>query len=491
MPNVIEKPSDESVSVELQFRGRVWADSRDGEEPQFIRELSDREMEPDLPAIVTADLQFRLQFQKIDGLSDVSGEDVVAAYVASLEQLQSFRRDAEFLVEAVCLSHMEFEQVSGPTDQAQRVASEKALLESMLDRAGLRLPVAGNMATAALLAGPRDELRQTLGEHLQTSVSTLTRDLFELFNRLVDVQLAGLFEWSGAGTCWYHFFREIVRQENDGTRTDNSSRLVSGFDADGEEIWIRRTAITETKAGRDTIRLARHEHHVMNAYQTSLENTNVVIPLPVQEMIVAIPSWLAPYISVIDGTLFREKIISRDYRTEDWSQVRVSTVDLPVLDCEPAVLLGNVVLAGWGPTEIAKELERRAEEERLVSAAEQWEMAAQPAVSTFVPPVCHTAAILLMTMAFTLSPAWMLFSLLLSAGGFWTDLVSRAEVQRVSGESQTPVRNIFDSLGVLLLSAAAQCLLTSFLLMNGWLLLGAVGCLVGAGLLRSTFDPST
>lgn len=487
--NLVEQPSDEILSVELQFRGRRFAASNNGSvdptQSAPIRELSDEEIATDLPAIVAADLYSQLQFEQLEDALTLPGEEIVAAYVASLDRLNGFRRDAEFLVEAVCLSHMEFEQVSGPTDEAQQESAEKALLESMLNRADLRLPAAGNIATADLLAGPKSELRRRLAEHLRRSTVEFTENLFELFNRLVDKQLAGLFEWSGTGTCWYHFFREIIRQENGGTTTERNGQVIRGLDADGEEIGIRRMTITSTTSGTDTIRIARHEHHVMNAYQTSLENSKVVIPLAVQEMIAAIPSWLAPYISVIDGTLFREQIISRDYRTSDWSQVRVSTVDLPIHDGEPAVLIGNVVLAGWGPTEIAKELDRRAEISREQSRVAQHELESKPSVAPCVPPLCHVAAVLMMVLAFSVSPGWIPVSVSCSIFGFWMGIVQRNEAQRVAGLTRTKIRNTFSSFAILMVSAATQSLLLGLMLPNGSLMALAVVCLVMASIIAA------
>lgn len=486
---LVEQPADETLSVGLQFHGRRFATDENGTVDRAqsapIRELSDEEIATDLPSIVAADLYSQLRFLRLEDSLTLSGEEIIAAYVASLDQLNGFRRDAEFLVEAVCLSHMEFDQVSGPTDEVQRESAEKALLESMLNRANLRLPAAGNIATAELLAGPQDELRNVLAADLEKSTVEFAKNLFELFNRLVDEQLAGLFEWSSAGTCWYHFFREIIRQENGGTTTKRSGHVIRGLDSDGEEIEIRRVTITSTTSGNDTIRIARHEHHVMNAYQTSLENSKVVIPLAVQEMIAAIPGWLAPYISVIDGTLFREQIISRDYRTSDWSQVRVSTVDLPVHDGEPAVLIGNVVLAGWGPTEIAKELERRAEISREQSRVAQQELESKPSVAPYVPPLCHVAAVLMMVLAFRVSPGWIPVSVSCSLFGFWMGIVQKNEAQRVAGRTQTKIRNTFSAFAMLIVSAAAQSLLLGLMLPNGSLMALALVCLLMASIIAA------
>ena len=95
----------------------------------------------------------------------------------------------------------------------------------------------------------------------------------------------------------------------------------------------------------------------MNAIRTSIDNSRVVMPPPVERLCRAVPDWLKPFVEVIDGTIFRERIIERDVRVANWQDVQI--FDEPIVGCEPGVIIGSYVLTGWGPREVEAELRRR------------------------------------------------------------------------------------------------------------------------------------
>ena len=75
------------------------------------------------------------------------------------------------------------------------------------------------------------------------------------------------------------------------------------------------STITKTEtSGTHQHRLARHEHAVMNAVQTTIGNSRVVMPLEVRQLVEHVPDWLYPFVSVIDGDLFRERIVEQDLK---------------------------------------------------------------------------------------------------------------------------------------------------------------------------------
>ena len=488
---LLSETADEEQSLALSRNERTWP-ALEGFQPAHqarpVRELSPDRQEPDLKDFVAQDISSQLPFRDVERGDEADGTQLVAAYVASLEFLKQCRSDAAFLLEAICLSHMEFEQVTGPTDAAQRIRSEKTLLEDMLSRASMQLPVARNVATADLLAGPTEALRETFTKSLSHSVAEFVSALFNVFDNLVDEQIAGLFEWSGPSTCWYHFFKEVISQENRGTTTERDIEDVKGVNIHGDTVTVRRRGqIARTTHLRDTVSIVRHDHHVMNAFQTSLENSKVVVPLAVQGVINAIPTWLAKHIGVVDGTLFRESIRRSVRRTDDHARVEVETVDEPVFGPEPAVLIGHIVLAGWGPTEIEQELERREEvrnQEALENTADVQE---RSAMSRFVSPLLHCIAVALMVVACTMSPPWMAVRVLCSVGGLWTGFVARGEQQRVGQHTQTPMRNVGQAAATFSLTTALQALVLAAFLWSGWVLLAGIGFAVIAAVLNAVF----
>jgi hypothetical protein len=95
----------------------------------------------------------------------------------------------------------------------------------------------------------------------------------------------------------------------------------------------------------------------MNAVATTIKDSRVVMPPQVVRLIEKIPDWLYPFVRVIDGDIFRERIIEREMKVSQWQDVQVR--DEPIIGCEPGVIIGPYVLTGWGPREVAAELKRR------------------------------------------------------------------------------------------------------------------------------------
>lgn len=118
------------------------------------------------------------------------------------------------------------------------------------------------------------------------------------------------------------------------------------------------------------------------------------MPPPVARMVKCVPAWLAPFVQVIDGQIFRERIIERDLKVASWVDVEVR--DEPILGWEPAVIIGPYVLTGWGPREVEREQTRR----RLLQEGRQSEEAVQTA--TYRMPALIVAAVLLPLIALTL-----------------------------------------------------------------------------------------
>jgi hypothetical protein len=147
---------------------------------------------------------------------------------------------------------------------------------------------------------------------------------------------------------------------------------------------VGRRITEDTDRGHHVHRHARHEHHVMNAFRTTLGNSRVIVPPQVERLIQAIPEWLYPQAEMIDGDIFRERIIEQDYRQEAWQEVRVK--DEPIYGCEPGVIVGPYVLTGWGPREVAAEQSRRTAE------AEKQQYDAATRVARWRMPVMQAAA---------------------------------------------------------------------------------------------------
>jgi hypothetical protein len=388
----------ESPDVELQGRRfpALW-DAPRLRSPERLRQLAPPPQKVELKDRVAEEVWSRLPWQQLPAVVDET-RVVIDAYIQSLNQLERFRRDVDQLIRVACQANLEFRQGQGETNVVAREAVLSEQLSEMLDAAiGAWLPTR-NVVDARLASRPLAEVRERLDAALTQAVADFGRQLFELLARLVDRELFGLVEWLPNNCCAYHFFKRIVIQENDGAsrRVMNETLFNQVTERDsqtGRQIVGRRTVEETRGQGRHLHRFARHQHDVIQAVHTSIGNSRVVMPPPVQRLCEAVPEWLDPFVQVIDGTIVRERIIERDTRVDQWADR--TQRDEPIIGCEPGVILGSFVLTGWGPREVkAEELRREAvmheasTHSSVASAQQRWQLLTGVAV---VLAVCALA----------------------------------------------------------------------------------------------------
>jgi uncharacterized membrane protein len=349
-----------TMTLEVECGGRRFSPASDRPvptRPEQIRRLRERKEETGLSNLLFDAVSSRLAWNKLPR-EESERQPWVEAYIQSLQQLEGFRRDVEDMVRLACLANLEFRQGKGVTQVSARDEAISAKLDEMLAKAATHWLPTKNILDAKLVAQSVATVREELGNALSEATTDFVTRFLELLARLVDRQVFGLMEWLPNHCCNYHFFKEVVIQENDGTtshvigsRRDNRNEFVSGRRIFGWEEVEDRTE------GKHLHRFARHEHSVMNAVRTTIKNSRVVIPPEVVPLVEQIPQWLYPLVYMIDGDIIRERIVEQDTKVETWTDVHVH--DEPIFGCEPAVIIGPYVLTGWGPREVGVEQARR------------------------------------------------------------------------------------------------------------------------------------
>lgn len=374
-------PDAALLSLEVELGGRrfpqIWDQSRLLPSHR-IRKLQERTDDHPLAHQLAEAIWTRLAWATLPSL-DADRQACVEAYVRSLNQLDQFRLDVEGVVRAACLASLEFRQALGETHANARDAALDAKLDEMLDQAACDWRSPRNVLDARTVSQPVETLRETLSAPLRSAVDDFSVQFFEMLAKLVDRELVGLVEWLPNNCCSYHFFRRIVIQENHGRSHHVDEQLFSQVaerdSVTGRRIIGRRTETKVNGRGVHYHRFARHEHEVMNAVVTTIKDSRVVMPPQVERLLGKIPDWLYPFVKVIDGDIFRERIIERDQKVSSWEDVQVR--DEPIVGCEPGVIIGPYVLTGWGPREVAAELKRRDEVQRQAQVESEIRVAAR------------------------------------------------------------------------------------------------------------------
>lgn len=283
--------------------------------------------------------------------------ELVQSFYESHGRLSGFRSDLESLVPYLCKANLEFRQDSGQTEEAEKQAVLERKLTSMVEKFRLDIrPIADPVGAQLLALSPEQALAKLQGS-LRNSVNRFVKDLFDSLDRLVDQEVCGLVEWTSKNTCCYHFFREVIIQDREELATETSDLIF-----DGTTPGRSFRNIEAVDRGTHTHRIARHEYHTGDAVQTTIADTQVVLPLAVRELLDRIPDWLESVVRIIDGTLVRALIVERDIETESWENRQLT--DRVYFRCEPGVVIDHIVLTGWGPLDIDAELFRRELEDK-------------------------------------------------------------------------------------------------------------------------------
>lgn len=357
-------PEADPVTLEVMRADRrfpMLPDASHSPPHNRIRELHVQPTEETLPERLTQAISQGLAWHASPFAENPDREIVVGAYVNSLKQLAGFRNDVEALIMETCRANLEFRQDTGELYAEARDAILKSKLKEMMDQAFSGWMPAKNIVTADLLSRTADVYIPRLNASLTHEAMNFSRQLFDMLQRMVDLELFGLVEWLPKQCCRYHFFRRVVIQgaaEETQTVTETLTRDESGARPRGSGrrvIGNRRT--TSTHSIKHQIRFARHQHELINAVRTSVHNSTVIMPPQIVRLVESIPEWLYPFVEVIDGQIVRELIIERDVSVKDWTQVDVR--DEPILELDPGIVIGPYVLSGWGSVEIQKEQQRR------------------------------------------------------------------------------------------------------------------------------------
>jgi hypothetical protein len=357
--------SPETLTVEVERGGRRfplnWETTRSSNAAASrLRQLREDRTDTVLAETLGQSLWNSLAWSGLTA-AIIERQTYVQAYVSSLNQLGDRRREVEALVRAASEANLEFRQAEGRTHAQARDTALAQQLDKKIAEAGANWEPARNILDAALVSQPLPRLRERLESSLTEAVNHFTQEFLLLLARMVDRGQVGLVEWLPNNCCSYHFFRQVVIQH----RGRTTEREVRQTIAIAPQLAPRYTVVgtrtmEQTTRGQHAFRLARHEHEVMNAVRTTIANSRVVIPPPVARLIENVPRWLYPGVEIIDGQIFRERIIERDTGVADWTDVEVR--DEPIFGSDPAVIIGPYVLVGWGPREIEEEERRRAAE---------------------------------------------------------------------------------------------------------------------------------
>ncbi len=381
--HAIPKAETLSTTLEIKHRGRLYG-SHAAPKEKVSRlqpyELHEAPEGRQLPGWIAESILRELPWSHLRLDSDDKVLEMVRAYTASLDQLRRYREEFSGLVRATCLSNLEFRQGKGETHEGARDEAIKVKVEQLVAQVTTKWPTVTAILNPTLLMQSPEVIHSTLDAELVRYVKAFVNRIFDVLAKLVDRQIAGLVEWWPENFCNYHFFKRVLTQENEGASTTTTETFSIDFlspaidSQTGRRILGTRTTKKTKGKGRNVHELERHEHMVINAVRTSLENSAVVMIPPAMELVKSIPTWLRPFVEVVDGTLYWERVIPKERSISHWEDatetqepIVATPMDLPLFGFEPAICIGSFVLIGWGPREIEAEQIRQQDRQQRAS----------------------------------------------------------------------------------------------------------------------------
>lgn len=297
---------------------------------------------------------------RMEVIPDTPGckEDVVDPYTESWKILKAMRDEVQQIIPALCKATLTYRQSKAGISGAVRDKALTTALREMEAAISIDIPPPENFCDAHVLRLDADELGDFLRGAVHSHICDFVDRFFATLDELVDQNVAGLAIWTSPTTLQYSFVRQIVEQ----TVTAKETKTERKVSETSSNVVVNRTETKES--GTTTRTIARFDHHVFDASETTIEESTAVIPAVVQTYIDSVPDWLQPVLCIIDGTLAKQEVTEKTLRNDQWDETTVVREERRVIKeivvaRDPALVIGDVVLIGWDADDIQRELNRR------------------------------------------------------------------------------------------------------------------------------------
>lgn len=276
----------------------------------------------------------------------IDRDDLVQAYDLAFGSLRRLSADWHGFIQT--LIRIDFTgdgQHSGKAKEFLREHEERWQKEVLSDP-GLQAPVFSSALTAAVISQEIPVAFRTLVKDIESKIEELHSAILAQLIRLIELEVCGVLErYPNHVYAYHYFFRKL-------NATELGRHKYSTF---GFEFWeelgreTRVTRISEVVEADITLTLCRRVHHIINGIEISPERASIPTPRYHQSVLDAVPAWLRPMTILVEGTLVGEAGLDHDIKHFSDSREEVLEVKY---HRDPALVLGQIVLTGWGPSEL-------------------------------------------------------------------------------------------------------------------------------------------
>jgi hypothetical protein len=315
--------------------------------------------------LIREDIRSRLQRSmrlcSLDSSKDLFTEDLVRLYMEGMTALDAHRQEFAQFIAAILEDQCRCEPIPD-SEISQRVGDQanargfrwhderlrdsvKLLKENIQAQvlpklqkiASRRLTfdpefhLGPSIVTAQLCAGDKEQLFLLLRTELHQRIERLVTWITGILETGAQNGVFGFVVWIDLRHCFFTHFTQWVEVED------------FRFDVGPLSVTLGGT--------KGSCGFEASEVHLIDAKHFIGLPGWMRLPSRVVKIVNALPVLLRPYVGVVDGTVVRERKIRSALRNiETNEQVEI---DLPRPKPDPAIVIGNVVLAGWSDAEAA------------------------------------------------------------------------------------------------------------------------------------------
>jgi hypothetical protein len=264
-------------------------------------------------------------------------DDAIRGYGADIGRLHRATEEADRFIRRV-LDHY----LANSPDPAVR--AERA---SELGRALPPLAPPENVLSAELLARNGDP-----GGDLTTAVrvaaARLAAGVVLTLQALAATRVCGRIDWPRPDLCRFTYYEESLSRTVTKTRKRKKKKGNPPHSPSGRRV-LRIDTVTEVETTTDHRRWTQHEHHLADATAAATGYTRWAVPSRVLHLMESAPDWVRRHLLIVEGTRIVERSVT--WESNKTSDRILDQRDVPVYAPDPALTLGEFVLAGWSEPE--------------------------------------------------------------------------------------------------------------------------------------------
>lgn len=263
----------------------------------------------------------------------------VEAYVADVGVLGRVTDEATRFLRQIVEHYL-----SGTPDPAVRSVRVAELMHGMPSMA---LPP--NLLSAEFLARPAAEVGRDLSNAVSQTVAQLVITFMSSLRTLTNRCVCGLIDRPNDEVCRFTYFDEVLTQRT--TKSQKRKRKKAGTPQEQPgQLLIGIDTVTTWETTTTDRRFTKHEHHLMNTTEVAPGFTRWLLPTQVEYLIASAPTWVRPLLRIVEGTVVVERSIT--WESSKSATRVIDERDELVYAPDPALVLGDFVLAGWGEDEL-------------------------------------------------------------------------------------------------------------------------------------------